>query len=123
MPEGKSEAPNRLLSPSRSRCTREGADSLQSKVQRVKVAGLRDTAEESLTCLQFLVSLLPCSFPITKPFCRIGLISDLWTPENDMLTAAMKLKRPLIAEKHKRGMFKICCVGIFVLALAEHSAG
>jgi long-subunit acyl-CoA synthetase (AMP-forming) len=32
---------------------------------------------------------------------KIALISDLWTPENDMLTAAMKLKRPIIASKHK----------------------
>mmetsp|Transcript_79821 Transcript_79821/g.191526 ORF Transcript_79821/g.191526 Transcript_79821/m.191526 type:complete len:697 (+) Transcript_79821:73-2163(+) len=38
---------------------------------------------------------------------RIGLISDLWTPENDMLTAAMKLKRPLIAEKHKEEIQKL----------------
>lgn len=29
------------------------------------------------------------------------LIAELWTPENDMLTAAMKLKRPLIVEKHR----------------------
>jgi len=32
---------------------------------------------------------------------KIGLISDLWTPDNDMLTAAMKLKRPQIVEKHR----------------------
>lgn len=32
---------------------------------------------------------------------KVALIAELWTPENDMLTAAMKLKRPLIAEKHK----------------------
>jgi len=32
---------------------------------------------------------------------KICLIADLWTPENDMMTAAMKLKRPLIATKHK----------------------
>lgn len=32
---------------------------------------------------------------------KFALISDLWTPENDMLTAAMKLKRPAIAAKHK----------------------
>mmetsp|Transcript_122926 Transcript_122926/g.244518 ORF Transcript_122926/g.244518 Transcript_122926/m.244518 type:complete len:698 (-) Transcript_122926:303-2396(-) len=32
---------------------------------------------------------------------KYALISDLWTPENDMLTAAMKLKRPLIVEKHR----------------------
>lgn len=32
---------------------------------------------------------------------KFALVSEPWTPENDMLTAAMKLKRPLIAEKHK----------------------
>lgn len=32
---------------------------------------------------------------------KYGLISELWTPENDLLTAAMKLKRPLIVAKHK----------------------
>lgn len=37
-------------------------------------------------------------FEIPKKF---ALIAELWTPENDLLTAAMKLKRPLIAEKHK----------------------
>jgi len=32
---------------------------------------------------------------------KIALISDTWTPENDMMTAAMKLKRVGIAAKHK----------------------
>lgn len=32
---------------------------------------------------------------------KVALIYELWTPENDMLTAAMKLKRPIIAAKHK----------------------
>jgi len=32
---------------------------------------------------------------------KIALVSELWTPENDMLTAAMKLKRPAICAKHK----------------------
>jgi len=32
---------------------------------------------------------------------KIALIAELWTPENDLLTAAMKLKRPIIATKHK----------------------
>merc|ERR1719502_412646 len=32
---------------------------------------------------------------------KFVLISDAWTPENDMLTAALKLKRPIIAAKHK----------------------
>jgi long-subunit acyl-CoA synthetase (AMP-forming) len=40
-------------------------------------------------------------FEIPKKF---ALIADAWTPENDMLTAAMKLKRPLIAEKHKNAI-------------------
>jgi len=33
---------------------------------------------------------------------KVVLISELWTPENEMLTAAMKLKRPCIAEKHMK---------------------
>lgn len=37
-------------------------------------------------------------FEIPKKY---GLIADLWTPENDMLTAAMKLKRPAIVGAHK----------------------
>merc|ERR1712228_70762 len=32
---------------------------------------------------------------------KIVLIDDLWTPENDMLTAVQKLKRREIAAKHK----------------------
>lgn len=32
---------------------------------------------------------------------KIILINELWTPENDMLTAVQKLKRRPIAEKHK----------------------
>eukprot|EP00971_Amphidinium_carterae_P008680 170678-Amphidinium_carterae.1 len=32
---------------------------------------------------------------------KFVLVSDPWTPENDMLTAALKLKRPLIADRHK----------------------
>jgi len=32
---------------------------------------------------------------------KVILISELWTPENDMLTAVQKLKRRQIAEKHK----------------------
>jgi len=38
-------------------------------------------------------------FEIPKKFV---LISEPWTPENDMLTAAMKLKRPIIAAAHKQ---------------------
>ena len=32
---------------------------------------------------------------------KIVLIDELWTPENDMLTAVQKLKRRQIADKHK----------------------
>lgn len=32
---------------------------------------------------------------------KVGLIPDTWTPENDMLTAALKMKRPAISAKHK----------------------
>eukprot|EP00928_Gymnodinium_smaydae_P061414 TRINITY_DN45496_c0_g1_i1.p1 TRINITY_DN45496_c0_g1~~TRINITY_DN45496_c0_g1_i1.p1 ORF type:complete len:729 (+),score=212.97 TRINITY_DN45496_c0_g1_i1:76-2262(+) len=32
---------------------------------------------------------------------KLLLVSDPWTPENDLLTAAMKLKRPVIAARHK----------------------
>jgi long-chain acyl-CoA synthetase len=31
---------------------------------------------------------------------KIGLVSETWTPENDLLTAAMKLKRIPICKKH-----------------------
>mmetsp|Transcript_139191 Transcript_139191/g.242249 ORF Transcript_139191/g.242249 Transcript_139191/m.242249 type:complete len:690 (-) Transcript_139191:41-2110(-) len=43
-------------------------------------------------------------FEIPKKY---ALISELWTPENDLLTAAMKLKRPIIAEKHKADIAKM----------------
>lgn len=43
-------------------------------------------------------------FEIPKKY---ALIAELWTPENDLLTAAMKLKRPLIAEKHKEEIAKL----------------
>lgn len=32
---------------------------------------------------------------------KFALISELWTPENEMLTAAMKLKRPVIVKANK----------------------
>lgn len=38
---------------------------------------------------------------------KIALIAELWTPENDLLTAAMKLKRPIIAAKHKEEIDKL----------------
>merc|ERR1712137_293531 len=36
-----------------------------------------------------------------------ALIAELWTPENDMLTAAMKMKRPAIADKHKADIDRV----------------
>lgn len=38
---------------------------------------------------------------------KYALVSELWTPENDLLTAAMKLKRPIIAAKHKADIDKM----------------
>ena len=32
---------------------------------------------------------------------KVILIEELWTPENDMLTAVQKLKRRVIVAKHK----------------------
>ena len=32
---------------------------------------------------------------------RVGFCADPWTPENEMLTAAMKLKRPAIVRRYK----------------------
>ena len=32
---------------------------------------------------------------------KIGLVSELWTPDNDLLTATMKLKRQPIIKKHQ----------------------
>lgn len=43
-------------------------------------------------------------FEIPKKY---ALIAEAWTPENDLLTAAMKLKRPIIAEKHKEEIAKL----------------
>ena len=33
---------------------------------------------------------------------RYGLVADTFSPENDILTAAMKLKRPVAAKVHKK---------------------
>eukprot|EP00928_Gymnodinium_smaydae_P030280 TRINITY_DN22560_c0_g1_i1.p1 TRINITY_DN22560_c0_g1~~TRINITY_DN22560_c0_g1_i1.p1 ORF type:complete len:704 (-),score=126.92 TRINITY_DN22560_c0_g1_i1:322-2433(-) len=43
-------------------------------------------------------------FEIPKGFV---LVSDPWTPENDLLTAALKLKRPQIAARHKDDIDKL----------------
>ena len=60
--------------------------------------------EISKACLMQCKASKLVEFEIPKKF---GLISDLWTPENDMLTAAMKLKRPLICQKHKADLDKL----------------
>lgn len=39
------------------------------------------------------------AFEIPK---KIGLVAEAWTPENDLLTAAMKLKRVPIVKKHEQ---------------------
>jgi len=38
---------------------------------------------------------------------KIILIDELWTPDNDMLTAVNKLKRKPIEEKHKEQINKV----------------
>jgi len=38
---------------------------------------------------------------------RIGLVDDPWTPENELLTAAMKLKRKPICDRHKAELDKL----------------
>lgn len=38
---------------------------------------------------------------------KIALVSDLWTPDNDLLTAAMKLKRVPIVKKHAADLDKL----------------
>jgi|LakMenEpi03Aug12_release.lakeMendotaPanAssembly.Ray.scaffolds.fasta_scaffold3594346_1 long-chain acyl-CoA synthetase len=32
---------------------------------------------------------------------KYGLVDETWTPENDMLTSAFKIKRKAVEEKHK----------------------
>ncbi len=54
-------------------------------------------AEVSKQCLAVCKPKL-VGFEIPK---KIGLVADPWTPENDLLTAAMKLKRIPIIERHK----------------------
>ena len=38
---------------------------------------------------------------------KVILIDELWTPDNDMLTAVNKLKRKQIEEKHKAEITKV----------------
>lgn len=37
----------------------------------------------------------------------VGLVADPWTPENDLLTAAMKLRRPQIVKAHEAQLARI----------------
>ena len=52
----------------------------------------------SKRCLAACKGAKLAGFEIPK---KIGLVDDPWTPENDLLTAAMKLKRVPIVAKHK----------------------
>lgn len=61
---------------------------LESKVVEAVSEACRQQCKESKLA----------EFEMPKKF---ALVSDPWTPENEMLTAAMKLKRPAIAAKHK----------------------
>ena len=54
-------------------------------------------AEVSKQCLAVCKPKL-VGFEIPK---KIGLVAETWTPDNDLLTAAMKLKRIPIVAKHK----------------------
>lgn len=38
---------------------------------------------------------------------KVALVTEAWTPENEMLTAAMKLKRPTIAAAHQADLDKM----------------
>mmetsp|Transcript_24026 Transcript_24026/g.50395 ORF Transcript_24026/g.50395 Transcript_24026/m.50395 type:complete len:711 (-) Transcript_24026:693-2825(-) len=65
------------------------------------VAGLcshpKVVAEVTTLCQRAVKGKL-VGFEIPK---KIGLVAEPWTPENDMLTAAMKLKRVPIVNRHK----------------------
>ena len=41
----------------------------------------------------------------------IGLVAETWTPDNDLLTAAMKLKRIPIVPKHKAELDALYALG------------
>ena len=60
-------------------------------------------AEVSKQCLAATKGKL-VGFEIPK---RLGLIADTFTPENDMLTSAFKLKRKPIADKHRALISKL----------------
>lgn len=60
-------------------------------------------AEVSKQCLAVCKPKL-VGFEIPK---KIGLVADTWTPDNDLLTAAMKLKRIPIVAKHKAELDKL----------------
>jgi len=93
-----SEFPVALVCPVKSKILALGAElGIQSDY-----AGLCQNSQVvqrvSKACLDACKAQKLQAFEIPKKF---ALISDTWTPENDMLTAAMKLKRPDIVKKHK----------------------
>ena len=55
-------------------------------------------AEVSRRCLAACKGARLVGFEVPR---TIGLVADPWTPENDLLTAAMKLKRVPIVARHK----------------------
>ena len=55
--------------------------------------------EVSKRCLAACKAAKLVSFETPK---RYGLVADTFSPENDILTAAMKLKRPVAAKVHKK---------------------
>lgn len=56
--------------------------------------GIRQVSKQcAVACKGKLVG-----FEIPK---KVALVAETWTPENDMLTAAMKLKRLPIVAKHQ----------------------
>ena len=57
----------------------------------------RVVAEVSKQCAAACKGKL-VGFEIPK---KLALVAETWTPENDLLTAAMKLKRVPIVAKHK----------------------
>ena len=42
---------------------------------------------------------------------KLALVDEVWTPENDCLTAAMKMKRQVITHKHKAQLDKLYAKG------------
>jgi len=61
-----------------------------------------DAVQKDLQAKCKEMGILPFEMPQ-----KVALVSDLWTPENELLTAAMKLKRPQIVAKHKADIAKL----------------